>query len=173
MPERDRARAGIGPSATAVVGHENKQPIARQDLFPLLVEPLAQTIQSGGVQPDRPPCRVNQLRARFQAVAKAGALEEPEVLWRRVSGCEVSRRIFTVGREDMDSLGRDPSSAQHLHHVLEVLQMTQVVRRGLTAAVDEQRVNGTTTRPRAFLRANRGSDAHQHREDERPRGSSS
>jgi hypothetical protein len=52
----------------------------------------------------------------------------------------------------VDALGRDPALPEELHHLLEMLKMTQVIRSRLVAAVDQKRVGETRPPFRACLR---------------------
>src|SRR5439155_5860490 len=115
----------------------------REDLALRRVEPLTQVREPRRMQLHCAPGRVGELDARLQSIPEAGVLDQPEVGRRRVPGGQVRGGVFAVGRENMDALGRDAAPAQEFQHLLEVLEVTQIVRGGLTAAVDQQGVNDT------------------------------
>src|SRR5437867_3667955 len=172
VPERDRAAAGTGPSGTAMVRHEHEQTIAWEDLALRRVEPLTQLREPRRMELHRTPGCVDELNGRLQTVAEAGVLDQPEVGWRRVALRQVRGRFFAIGGEDVDALGRDASLTEQLHHLLEVLEVTEVVRRWLTAAVDQERVDGAGTRARAPLALyDRRGREPQRREGEHQRAS--
>ena len=152
-PEGDGAVVRIVAIAGAMIGHEDQQLVAGKDLPARGLEPLAQRRLPGGMQGHRGPVGVDQPRLGSQAVAQTRALEKPEIRGGRIARREVRGRVLTVRGEHVGVPEGHTPRAEEADHVLQVVQVTLVIRPRPVAAVDQERVDS-----RAGSRGGRGGD---------------
>ena len=140
LPKRDGAVVRVVTIAGAVVGHEHQQLVAGDDPLAGGLEPFPQGRLPGRTQVDPCPSGVDEPGLRSQAIAQAGALEQPEIGGRmsrrsgpRPGSCPSAEKTWMRS-------GAHASGAQECDHILQMVEVAEEVRCRPVAAVDQKSV---------------------------------
>ena len=146
-----------------MVRDEDHERVARPERVAHPGEPAPQLAQARRPKRHAFPDRVRKLGGA-ERPPRARPLDEPELGRLATAGGQILSRIRPVGGEDRDAVGRNAPGKERGDHVLEVMEVAEVVAGGGPAPVDQDRMGLPRPRfHRGSWRTGRGQSPGQER----------